>query len=122
MAVKKPAKKKATKPAFKLDPKRKAKMQQVLEELSEEGEADGSIIREILALYVKGYQPKEIVAMGYNRSTVYRQTNDFKKLQKAPALEYYGYALFETRVRNYMKAKGCGRDVAVKALTAKDLE
>lgn len=116
--------KKATskKTKFKLEAKREEKMFQILEQLEEDGDEEaGGKIKQILTLYVKGFSPKEIIAIGYNRTTVYRQTNDFKKLQKAPALEYYGYELFESRVRKYMSAKKATRDKAVAALMEKDL-
>lgn len=116
----KPATKKAANNKFKLDPKREAKMDAAMENFEEEEE--GGKVKQILFLYVKGFTPQEIIAYGYNRTTVYRQTNDYKKLRKAPALEYMGYELFESRVRRYMQAKKVTRDKAVDVLIAKDLE
>lgn len=106
---------------FKLDPKRAQKMEDILEAFWEDSEDEAGKVKEILLLYTKGFEPKEIVAYGYNRTTVYRQTGDYKKLRKAPALQYMGFELFETRVRKYMAAKKVTRDKAVDALMEKDL-
>ena len=39
----------------------------------------GSIIQQIIALYKEGKSNKEIIAMGYNKSTVARQISEHKK-------------------------------------------
>lgn len=86
-------------------------------ELDEEGK-----IASILYLWVAGVPRKEIIAMGFNKTTVYRQVGEFEKLKKAPALEYYGYELFESRVQKVIKAKKLDRKAAVEFLLNKDLE
>lgn len=117
----KTAKTKKAKPSFKLDAKRSAKMDELLENADGEEESTG-LIAQILMLFTKGFAKKEIVAYGYNKSTVYRQCRELEKLKKAPALEYFGHDLFERRVQKYMKSKGVARDKAVEALIEKDVE
>lgn len=88
----------------------------------EEGEnEDGGKIAQILALFVSGVPQKEIVDLGFNRTTVYRQTGELKKLQKAPALEYYGFDLFERRLQNVMKAKKLSREDAFNLVSEADI-
>lgn len=40
---------------------------------------EGSIIQQIIALHVAGKSNKEIIALGYNKSTVGRQVSEYKK-------------------------------------------
>lgn len=40
------------------------------------------ITKQIIVLYKAGKSSKEIVAMGFNKSTVARQISEYKKLQK----------------------------------------
>lgn len=108
-------KSKKAKPAFKLDAKRAKKGDAIIDRLYEESDEEPGLIAQILALYAKGFEPREIVAMGYNRTTVYRQTGDLKRWQKMPSLEYYGHDLFELKVRRLI-AKGMSREKAVKQL------
>lgn len=98
-----------------------AKLQEVLEEIEEvnEGGEEGGKIQNILYLFNQGFTKKQIVDAGYNRSTVYRQVRELEKLQKAPALEYYGYPLFEAKVQQLAKRKGITRDAAYKQLMRK---
>lgn len=89
------------------------------EDFNEE-EASGKIAS-ILSLFVAGVPAKFIVRLGYNKSTVYRQTGELTKLQKKPALNYFGYELFEARVLRTIKEKGLTRAKAVEFLIEKDL-
>ena len=41
--------------------------------------AGGSIIQQIIALHVEGKSNKEIIALGFNKSTVGRQVSEYKK-------------------------------------------
>jgi hypothetical protein len=76
----------------------------------------------ILKAYIAGYERKDIVAYGYNPSTVYRQTGEYDKLRKAPATHYQGFEVFESRVQRIMRAKKLDRKKAVEYIYAKDLE
>ena len=86
---------------------------------SEEGE--GKIFR-ILRLYRAGYSQKEIVSVGYNRSTVYRQCGEYEKFRKAPAMSMFGLELYEARIQRMMNRKKISRDEAVGILSEKDME
>lgn len=95
-----------------------------LEEMAEgegEGEGPGKIVQ-ILRLYTAGYSPKEIIKAGFNKSTVYRQTGELKKLKAAPALKMHGFELYEARVQRLMSRKNLSRDQAVEEIALKDLE
>lgn len=117
-----PAKKVATKKpvAKKL---KQIKMDIEVDEVEEEEEEEegGGKIRNILKLFMKGFTAKEIVAAGYNKSTVYRQTGELKKLQKGPALEYYGFDLYEARIQRVMAAKKLSRAKAIEYITKADI-
>lgn len=76
----------------------------------------------ILKAYVAGYERKDIIAHGYNPSTVYRQTGEYDKLRKAPATHYQGFEVFESRVKRIMGSKKLSREKAVEYIYAKDLE
>lgn len=86
------------------------------------GEETGGKIKMIMRLFVAGYTRKEIIEAGFNRTTVYRQTGEYLKLKKAPALQFHGYALYEARVQKLCEAKGLNREEAVDFITAKDLD
>lgn len=86
------------------------------------GEAGKGKIWHILKLYIRGYLRVDIVAAGYNRSTVYRQCGEYDKLRKAPATHYQGFEVFEMRVKRLMSAKKISREDAVKLIYAKDME
>ena len=117
----------AKKAEFKLDAKTRARMDKALgrtgedDEESEDGEGDGKIVS-ILKLYTKGFSKKEIVAYGYNRSTVYRQCKELDRAKKGPLMQYYGFEAYEGRIQRVMKAKGMTRDKAVEYILAKDIE
>lgn len=89
-------------------------------EETDEEEGGGKIVN-ILKLFMKGFTPKEIVAQGYNKSTVYRQTGELKKLQKGPALTYYGHDLYEARIQRVMAAKKLSRVKAIEHITKADI-
>lgn len=108
----KPAKKENTKAeaaAAKKHADRMAKIDELLNG-KDDGESEsegmeGGKIDSILMLHAKGFTNSEIIEAGFNKSTVYRQVGELKKLQKAPALKYYGHELFEAKVQRIMKAK-----------------
>lgn len=88
----------------------------------EEGESEGKIKR-ILRLYIAGYSRKEIVKeAGFNPSTVYRQTAEYNKLKKAPALKMQGFDLYEARILRMMGTKKVSRAEAIEIIAAKDAE
>jgi hypothetical protein len=88
----------------------------------EEGEEEGSgKIVTILRLHRAGYSRAEIVAAGFNRSTVYRQVGDYEKLRKAPATSYMGFELYEARVQRVMKKKNISREKAIEFITEQDI-
>lgn len=97
--------------AVKADDKKHAARMAKIETLltgSDDGETEGvegGKIESILMLHAKGFTNKEIVEAGFNKSTVYRQVGELKKLQKAPAMQYYGHDLFEAKVQRVMKSK-----------------
>lgn len=93
--------------AVKADDKKHAARMAKIEKLltGEESEVEGGKIESILMLHAKGFTNKEIVEAGFNKSTVYRQVGELKKLQKAPAMQYYGHDLFEAKVQRVMKSK-----------------
>lgn len=93
----------------------------MLESADEDGEGGGKIYQ-ILKLHIAGYERKDIIAAGYNRTTVYRQIGEYEKLRKAPATHYQGFAVFETRVQRVMQRKGITREQAVEFIMQKDLE
>lgn len=109
----------AKKPAKKLKP-----IEDLMEQLEEDGEeiGEGGKIRAILMLWIKGYSRKDIIAAGYNKSTVYRQVGEYEKLKKAPAISYQGYQIFEGRVQAIMSAKKCSREKALQIIQGKDLQ
>lgn len=85
-----------------------------------EGEnVEGGKIRNILQLFGQGFKPKDIIALGYNKNTVYVQTNALKKLQAGPALEYYGQSTWEANVQAIMRKSKISRQDAVKKLNAR---
>ncbi len=86
-----------------------------------EGEQPGKIWM-ILKLFTKGYWRTEIVAAGFNRSTVYRQTGEYTKLLKGECKTYQGFEVYEGRVQRTMKRKKMTREEAVAWIAAKDLE
>ncbi len=86
-----------------------------------EGQSLGKIDT-ILKLFNQGYSRVEIVAAGFNRTTVYRQVGEYLKLLKAPALEFRGYSLYEARVQRFMKAKGLDREAAETRIMELDFE
>jgi hypothetical protein len=88
----------------------------------EEGDEEGSgKIVTILRLHRAGYSRPEIVAAGFNRSTVYRQVGDYEKLRKAPATSYMGFELYEARVQRVMKKKNISREKAIEFITEQDI-
>lgn len=86
-----------------------------------EGEAAG-VCYQIIKLFTKGYSRVDIVAAGYNRSTVYRQTNEYTKLRNAPATTYLGFELYEARIQRVMRTKKISREEAIQHITDKDTE
>jgi hypothetical protein len=88
----------------------------------EDGDEDGGKIVTILRLWRAGYLRSEIVAAGFNRSTVYRQVGDYEKLRKAPATSYYGFELYEARVQRVMARKKISRDKAIQFIADQDID
>jgi hypothetical protein len=125
MSTTKPTAPKATK-AAKTAPVKKAKklpeINDFIDSIIEEGEEEGGKIKMILTLYIKGYSRKDIIAVGYNKTTVYRQTGELEKLRKAPAIQYYGFELFEARLQRVMKAKGMTREEAFDLVSSQDID
>lgn len=124
-ATKKTAVKKSE---YKLDPKKQARMNAVLgndpdaeDEGEDDGEGAGKIVS-ILKLYTKGFTKKDIVAYGFNRSTVYRQCKELDKAKQGPLTNYYGFEAYEGRIQRLMKAKGWTREKAVEFILQKDIE
>lgn len=77
----------------------------------EEKEGFGKI-EMILRLWKKGYTRKEIVGAGFNKSTVYRQTGEYDKLNGGPVKSYYGLEAYEGRIQRVMRTKSLSRDKA----------
>lgn len=103
-----------------VDPKRLQKIYDVLENILEEGE-EGGKIHAILTLHIKGFSNVEIVEAGFNKSTVYRQVGEYKKLKKAPATQYQGFPIYEARVQRVMKSKNCTREKAIQYIDKMDI-
>jgi hypothetical protein len=91
------------------------------EEIEDEDEESGGKIESILRLYTAGVPRSYIVRLGYNKSTVYRQTRELDKFKRAPALKYYGFELYEARLQRIMKAKGLDREKAAEFILSIDL-
>lgn len=114
----------AKKPEYKLDAKTRKRIENILglDDEDSEGEGDeGGKIANILRLYTKGIKKRDIVAYGFNKSTVYRQTGELDKYKKAPALKYFGHDLYEARILRLMQAKKLTRDKAVAQIASMDL-
>jgi hypothetical protein len=80
-------------------------------------------IKRILRLYIAGYSRSEIVKeAGFNPSTVYRQTAEYNKLKKAPALKMQGFDLYEARILRMMSNKKVTREKAIEIIAEKDAE
>lgn len=86
-----------------------------------EDEGGGKIVT-ILRLWRAGYLRKEIVAAGFNRTTVYRQVGEYEKLRKAPAKSYYGFELYEARVQRLMSRKNLSREQAIEKIAEIDID
>lgn len=114
--------------ASKVDPKRLKQMNAILDRINggddEESDEEGSAgkIQCILTLHIKGFSNSEIVAAGFNKSTVYRQVGEYKKLKKAPATHYQGFPIYEARVQQVMKKKACSRAEAIKWIDQQDIK
>jgi hypothetical protein len=87
----------------------------------EDGEGLGKIFQ-ILKCYVKGYWKTEIVAAGFNRSTVYRQCGEYDKLRKGELRSYQGFEVYEGRLQRIMKRKSLSRDEAAAWIAEQDLK
>lgn len=96
-----------------------AKAKRAIADFQEEEE--GGKIENILALYVAGVPPLKIIELGFNKTTVYRQTGELKKLQKGPAVQYYGFELYEARIQRIMSAKKVTREAAVNLIAGLDI-
>lgn len=72
----------STKPALKLDPAQIKKAKQLIGKL-QVNPVNGSVgvIKQIFALYGGGFTQKEIIAYGFNKSTVYRQVRELVKVK-----------------------------------------
>ena len=88
--VKKVSNKKATapakssKPVFKLDPARTKIADKLLDKMYGEDDLQApGLIKQILQLYTNKFSCKEIIAYGFNKSTVYRQTHALDMLKAA---------------------------------------
>jgi hypothetical protein len=103
-----------------VDPKRLAAMEAILENILEDGE-EGGKIHAILTLHIKGFSNVEIVEVGFNKSTVYRQVGEYKKLKKAPATHYQGFPIYEARIQRVMKSKNCTREKAIAFIDKSDI-
>lgn len=115
MATKK-ATVKTDKKEIKLSAKAKAAVKKLTDEdgENEEDEEGGGKIAAIMALYVAGVPRRYIISvLGFNKTTVYRQTGEFEKLKKAPALKFHGYELYEARILRLMASKKLSRDKAI---------
>ena len=101
----------------------------------EAGEGDGEDegegkIKRIIRLFVAGYSPKEICTpwekggAGFNKSTTYRQTGEFKKQKSAPLLTFgtTGFTVYEARVQRMMANKKITREKAEEIIAEKDAE
>jgi hypothetical protein len=93
-----------------------------MDKLEEEGELEEGKIVIILKLWIKGYSRKDIISVGYNKVTVYRQVGEYEKLKKAPALNYMGYELYEARIQRLMAKKKISREDAVEVLAQVDMD
>ena len=103
--------------------KKKKNLPEIVDYMEAEGlDTEASKIETILALHVKGYTNKEIIEAGFNKSTVYRQVGEYKKLKRGPIKTYMGFPVFEARVERVMKARKMTREEAVEHIMAKDLE
>ena len=106
----------------KLSAKAKKAIKEFREAMEESGEMEGGKIENILSLYLAGVPPKEIINLGFNKTTVYRQTGEVKKMRKAPVLKYYGFEMYEARIQRLMSTRKVSRDKAVDMITASDLK
>ncbi len=57
---------------------RKTRKQRARAIISKARKAEAGIIGQILALYKKGFERKEIIDLGYNKNTVHRQVHEFE--------------------------------------------
>jgi hypothetical protein len=98
-------------------------IEEYLESRAEEGEEEqGGKIAMIMHLFGKGYTRKEIIAAGFNQSTVYRQTCEYMKMKKEPALRFHGLELYEARIQRMMRIRSLNREQAINVIAEKDLE
>lgn len=72
----------STKPKLVLTPQQIATAKKLIAKLPKH-EIDGSVgkIKQILQLFTNGFKQAEIIAYGFNKSTVYRQTRELTKLK-----------------------------------------
>lgn len=91
------------------------------EEIDDGIEAGGKI-KMIIKLFARGYTRKEIISVGFNKSTVYRQTKEFMKLKTAPVVKFYGYEMYEARIQRLVSSKNITREEAAEIIAEKDLE
>jgi hypothetical protein len=112
--------KKPTRIEVELDEEELDEIEEVLEGGDDEDGVEGGKCARIIALHISGLKNKEIIELGFNKSTVYRQVGEFKKLQKAPALSYLGFDLYEARIRSTMQRFKMSREKAVAKLAEID--
>jgi hypothetical protein len=87
-------------------------------------EMEGGKIYNILRAWRAGYSRKDIIAFGFNKTTVYRQVGEFEKLRKAPAMSMFGFELYEARILRLMNRKKnpLTRDEAITKIAEMDTD
>lgn len=75
----------STKPKLKLDPVMVKKAKVLISKLQGNGIDAPGLIKQILQLYTNGFTCAQIIAYGFNKSTVYRQTRELNKLRSLHA-------------------------------------
>lgn len=76
----------ASKPKMQLPPARVQQAKKLIAKLNTPNQLQQpGLIKQILQLYTNGYSCAEIIAYGFNKSTVYRQTRALNVLKQANA-------------------------------------
>lgn len=104
-----------------------ARLEDEIAEKCDDGEGEPSEqgfgkIYKIIRLYNMGYTRSEIVKVGFNRSTVYRQTGEFKELKTGNRRTMCGIELYEARIERIMRIRKIAREEAIQVIADKDLE
>jgi len=107
--------------AYRLTAKQLSKMEKCLglsdssdEDFEMDEESITGKIDSILKLFTAGFSKKDIIAFGFNKTTVYIQTRELTKRTKLPDLYYHGHELYEKQLREQVAALKATREKVLK--------